>query len=134
MFICRLSGFEYICMMILAKRLDRIEVPQTIKMAKMARELMSQGIDVINLSLGEPDFDTPQHIKDAAIAAIQGGKTKYTPVPGIIELRQAICNKLKRDNNLDYSPDQIVVSTGAKQSLANAILCLINPGDEVIVP
>lgn len=103
-------------------------------MAKLSRELKAQGKDIIDLSLGEPDFRTPQHICDAAVQAMVDGYTKYTPVAGIPELRQAICTKLKRDNNLDYSPENIIVSTGAKQSLANAILCLVNPGDEAIIP
>lgn len=118
----------------LASRLNRVVEPQTIKMAKMGRELKAQGIDVIDLSLGEPDFITPEHIRHAANDAMEQGYTKYTPVLGYPELREAICNKLKRDNNLDYTPDQIIVSTGAKQSLANAILSLVNPGDEVIIP
>lgn len=118
----------------LAQRLDRISEPQTIKMAKLSRELKSQGLDIIDLSLGEPDFRTPQHICDAAVKAMEDGYTKYTPVAGIPELRQAVCTKLKRDNGLDYLPENIVVSTGAKQSLANAVLCLINPGDEAIIP
>lgn len=100
----------------------------------MSRELKAQGHDIIDLSLGEPDFDTPQHIKDAAKLAIDQGYTKYTPVPGYAELRKAISLKFKRDNNLDYSIDQIVVSTGAKQSIANVVLSLINPGDEVLLP
>ncbi|MES2479146.1 MAG: pyridoxal phosphate-dependent aminotransferase [Bacteroidota bacterium] len=103
-------------------------------MAKLSRELKSQGLDIIDLSLGEPDFRTPQHICDAAVKAMEDGYTKYTPVAGIPELRQAVCTKLKRDNGLDYLPENIVVSTGAKQSLANAVLCLINPGDEAIIP
>ena len=106
----------------------------TIKMSKMSRELKAQGHDIIDLSLGEPDFDTPQHIKDAAKLAIDQGYTKYTPVPGYAELRKAISAKFKRDNNLDYTIDQIVVSTGAKQSIANVALCLLNPGDEVLLP
>lgn len=118
----------------LAQRLDRISEPQTIKMAKLSRELKSQGLDIIDLSLGEPDFRTPQHICDAAVQAMADGYTKYTPVAGIPELRQAVCTKLKRDNGLDYLPENIVVSTGAKQSLANAVLSLINPGDEAIIP
>jgi aspartate aminotransferase len=118
----------------LAQRLDRISEPQTIKMAKLSRELKAQGIDIIDLSLGEPDFRTPQHICDAAVQAMVDGYTKYTPVAGIPELRQAVCTKLKRDNGLDYLPEHIVVSTGAKQSLANAVLCLVNPGDEAIIP
>lgn len=118
----------------LAQRLDRISEPQTIKMAKLSRELKAQGLDIIDLSLGEPDFRTPQHICDAAVQALADGYTKYTPVAGIPELRQAICDKLKRDNHLDYLPENIIVSTGAKQSLANAILSIINPEDEVIIP
>lgn len=118
----------------LAQRLDRITEPQTIKMAKLSRELKAKGLDIIDLSLGEPDFRTPQHICDAAVQALADGYTKYTPVAGMPELRQAICTKLKRDNNLDYLPENIIVSTGAKQALANAILCLINPGDEAIIP
>lgn len=118
----------------LAQRLDRISEPQTIRMAKLSRELKAQGLDIIDLSLGEPDFRTPEHICEAAVQAMKDGYTKYTPVAGIPELRQAVCTKLQRDNGLSYLPEQIVVSTGAKQSLANAILCLINPGDEAIIP
>lgn len=118
----------------LAKRLDRISEPQTIKMAKLTRELKAQGQNIIDLSLGEPDFRTPQHICDAANQAMIDGYTKYTPILGYPELREAICQKLKRDNNLDYTIDEIIVSTGAKQCLANAIECLVNPGDEVIIP
>jgi aspartate aminotransferase len=117
----------------LSDRINALEESQTIAMAKKGRELAAQGINVINLSFGEPDFQTPQHIKDAAKKALDDGFTFYTPVPGYLDLRKAIATKLKRDNNLDYQPENIVVSTGAKQSLANAILCLINPGDEVIV-
>ena len=102
-------------------------------MAKKARELAAQGVDVINLSFGEPDFPTPQYIKDAAKKALDDGYTLYTPVAGIPELRQAICDKFRRENQLDFQPNQIVVSTGAKQALANAVLSLVNPGDEVIV-
>ncbi|MEI8278870.1 MAG: pyridoxal phosphate-dependent aminotransferase [Bacteroidota bacterium] len=118
----------------LAHRLSLVVEPQTIKMAKLSRELKAQGLNIIDLSLGEPDFRTPQHICDAATQAMADGYTKYTPVAGVPELRQAICDKLLRDNNLTYTPDQIIVSTGAKQSLANAILSLIGPGDEVIIP
>ena len=118
----------------LAHRLDRIQEPQTIKMAKLGRELRAQGAQIIDLSLGEPDFNTPEHIRDAACEAMSAGYTKYTPVMGFPELRQSICGKVKRDNGLDYSPEEVIVSTGAKQSLANAILSLINPGDEVIIP
>src|SRR6201999_4620566 len=118
----------------LSSILSRFSEPETLKMAKLGRELRAKGIDVIDLSIGEPDFDTPQHIKDAAKKAIDEGYTHYTPVPGYPELRKAIAAKLKRDNNLDYTAEQIVVSTGAKQSIANAVLCIINPGDEVIIP
>ena len=118
----------------LAQRLDRISEPQTIRMAKLSRELKAQGHNIVDLSLGEPDFRTPQHICDAATRAMDEGYTKYTPVAGFPELRAAICQKLKRDNNLDYTPEETLVSTGAKQSLANVILCTINPGDEVIIP
>ena len=117
----------------LSHRLLVMNESATIAMAKKARELMAQGVDVINLSFGEPDFQTPQYIKDAAKQALDDGYTFYTPVPGIPELRRAICDKLKRDNQLDFQPNQIVVSTGAKQALANVILSLVNPGDEVIV-
>ena len=113
---------------------NRFSEPQTLLMAKLGRELSSRGIDVISLSLGEPDFDTPEHIKEAAKRALDAGYTKYTPVAGIMELRAAICTKLKRDNNLDYQPENILVSTGAKQSLANVVLASINPGDEAIIP
>ena len=114
-------------------RLLAMQESATIAMAKKGRELAAKGVDVINLSFGEPDFQTPQYIKDAAKQALDDGYTFYTPVPGIPELRQAICDKLRRDNQLDFQPNQIVVSTGAKQALANAILSLVNPGDEVIV-
>ncbi|MFC6225374.1 pyridoxal phosphate-dependent aminotransferase [Hymenobacter artigasi] len=117
----------------LSHRLLAMNESATIAMAKKARELMATGIDVINLSFGEPDFQTPQYIKDAAKQALDDGYTFYTPVPGIPELRQAICDKFKRDNQLDFQPNQIVVSTGAKQALANAVLSLVNPGEEVIV-
>ncbi|MCJ8165346.1 pyridoxal phosphate-dependent aminotransferase [Pontibacter sp. E15-1] len=117
----------------LSDRILALSESQTIAMAKKARELAAQGFDVINLSFGEPDFQTPQYIKDAAKKAIDDGFTFYTPVPGYPELRQEIVNKFKRDNNLDYKPENIVVSTGAKQSIANAVMCLINPGDEVVI-
>jgi aspartate aminotransferase len=118
----------------LAKRLSKIEEPQTIKMAKLSRELKAQGKDIIDLSLGEPDFRTPQHIVEAAIQAMQDGFTKYPPVAGFPDLRLAITEKFKRDNHLEYSPDQVMVGTGAKQCLANAILSIIDDGDEVIIP
>ena len=118
----------------LSSFLQRFNEPETLKMAKLGRELRAKGIDVIDLSLGEPDFDTPEHIKQAAIKAIQDNWSHYTPVPGFLDLREAICGKLKRDNNLDYKPENIVASTGAKQSLANVILSLVDEGDEVIIP
>jgi len=103
-------------------------------MTKLGRELAAKGVNVISLSVGEPDFNTPEHVKDAAKKALDENWTRYSPVPGYPELRQAIVNKLKTENNLDYDISQIVVSTGAKQSLSNVILTLINPGDEVIIP
>ena len=118
----------------LSSLLNRFNEPETLKMAKLGRELRASGVDVIDLSLGEPDFDTPQHIKDAAIKAINDNWSHYTPVPGFLDLREAVCSKLKRDNDLDYKPENIVSSTGAKQSLANAILALVDEGDEVIIP
>jgi len=118
----------------LARRLNSFSEPQTIMMAKYGRELKARGINIIDLSLGEPDFATPEHICEAAVTAMKEGYTKYSPVAGMPELQEAICIKLKRDNNLDFVPNQIVVSSGAKQSLANAVLCLVDPGDEVIIP
>lgn len=118
----------------LSSLLNRFNEPETLKMAKLGRELRAKGIDVIDLSLGEPDFDTPQHIKDAAIKAINDNWSHYTPVAGFADLREAVCTKLKRDNGLDYVPENIITSTGAKQSLANAILALVDEGDEVIIP
>jgi aspartate aminotransferase len=118
----------------LSSLLNRFNEPETLKMAKLGRELRASGIDVIDLSLGEPDFDTPQHVKDAAIKAINDNWSHYTPVPGFLDLREAVCTKLFRDNDLDYKPEQIVTSTGAKQSLANTILALVDEDDEVIIP
>src|SRR6201990_3088947 len=118
----------------LSPLLSRFSEPETLKMAKLGRELRAKGIDVIDLSLGEPDFDTPEHIKDAAKKAIDDNWSHYTPVAGYPDLREAVCTKFKRDNNLDYKPENIVVSTGAKQSLANVILALVDDGDEVIIP
>jgi len=118
----------------LSQRVKDIAESQTIAMARKSRELKAQGVDIISLSLGEPDFTTPQIIKDAAKKAIDDNFSYYTHVSGYVELRQAICNKFKRDNNVVYTPDEIVVSTGAKQSIANAVLSLLNEGDEVIVP
>lgn len=118
----------------LSNRVNNLAESQTIAMARKSRELKAAGIDIISLSLGEPDFTTPQIIKDAAIKAINEDFSYYTHVSGYLELREAICKKFKRDNGLTYSPDEIVVSTGAKQSIANAVLSLVNPGDEVIIP
>jgi aspartate aminotransferase len=118
----------------LSDRVKEIAESQTIAMARKSRELKAQGVDIISLSLGEPDFPTPVVIKEAAKKAIDENFSFYTHVSGYVELREAVCKKFKRDNNLDYSADEIVVSTGAKQSIANAVLCLVNPGDEVIVP
>lgn len=118
----------------LADRIERLHESQTIAMARISRELREQGHDIISLSLGEPDFVTPAYIREAAKKAIDDGYTHYPPISGYMDLRQAICDKMKRENNLTYTPDQIVVSTGAKQCIANAVLCTINPGDEVIVP
>ena len=117
-----------------SNRLSRISEPQTIKMAKLTRALKAEGANIVDLSLGEPDFATPQHIVLAATKAMEDGFTKYTPVAGIPDLRNAIVEKLKRDNNLQYATENILVSTGAKQSLANVILCMIDKGDEVIIP
>ena len=117
-----------------SERVNSLAVSQTLEMSRKSRELQCKGIDIINLSVGEPDFNTPQHIKDAAIKAINDNYSHYSPVPGYPELLKAISAKLKRENNLDYATDQIVVSCGAKHSLANVILSLINKGDEVIVP
>jgi len=121
-------------MSILSNRINNLAESQTIKMAKLGRELSAKGINVINLSFGEPDFHTPQFIKNAAADAMANNFTYYTPVSGYPDLRKAIADKLKRENNLDFNFDQIVVSTGAKQALANALMVMLNPGDEVIIP
>ena len=121
-------------MTFLSKNLLRIKQSPTMEITARAQELKANGLDIISLSVGEPDFDTPRNIKDAGIDAINKGKTKYTAVDGMPELKQAICNKFLRDNNLTYSKDQIIVSTGGKQVLFNALLATLNPGDEVIVP
>ena len=118
----------------LSSLLQRFNEPETLKMAKLGRELRAQGLDITDLSLGEPDFDTPDHIKAAAKKAIDDNYSHYTPVAGYLDLREAVCFKLKRDNNLDYTPDQIVVSTGAKQSIANTVMSIVDTGDEVIIP
>jgi aspartate aminotransferase len=120
-------------MAILSKRIEGLAESETIAMAQRSRDLKAQGYDVINLSLGEPDFNTPEFIKKAAIEAIEHNVTHYPPVPGFLSVRESIAKKLLRDNGIHYSPEQIVISTGAKQSLMNAVLCLIDPGDEVVV-
>lgn len=117
----------------LSQRILNMEESATIKMAQLARDLKAQGKDIISLSLGEPDFDTPEHIKDAAKRALDNGYTKYTPVPGLIELRQAIVNKFKRDNDLDFTVNQVAVSNGAKQSIFNLAMALLDKGDEAVV-
>lgn len=121
-------------MAFLADALSNVKPSATIAVTQMARDLKTKGKDVISLSVGEPDFDTPQNIKDAAIAAIQRGETKYTPVAGIVPLREAIAAKFKRENHLDYKPSQTIVGTGGKQVLFNAFMATINPGDEVVIP
>jgi aspartate aminotransferase len=115
-------------------RLNKMAVSATLAMAQKSRDLQNQGVDIINLSIGEPDFDTPQHIKDAAKKAIDENYTHYPPVPGYDSLRKAVVAKFKRENDLDFTVDQIVVSTGAKHSIINVFLSILNPGDEVIVP
>ena len=133
------SENNYLCSQIrlmiqLSERLLAMEESATIAMSRKSRELKAQGHDIISLSLGEPDFHTPQFIKDAAVEAMEQNYTMYTPVPGYDDLRESISEKFRRDNNLTYDKSQIVVSTGAKQSIANVVLSLINPGDEVIIP
>ena len=118
----------------LSSLLERFNEPETLKMAKLGRELRAKGIDITDLSLGEPDFDTPMHIKNAAKKAIDENYSHYTPVAGYLDVREAVCTKLKRDNNLDYKPENIIISTGAKQSIANAVLALVDKDDEVIIP
>ncbi|MBC8485421.1 MAG: pyridoxal phosphate-dependent aminotransferase [Bacteroidetes bacterium] len=121
-------------MNILSERIRSLSESATLEMTRRSRQLKAQGKNVINLSIGEPDFNTPDSIKNAAKEAIDANHTHYTPVSGLPGLRKSIANKLKRDNNLDFDYEQIVVSNGAKQSIANTVLCLVNPGDEVIVP
>lgn len=118
----------------LSARINSLPVSETLAMAAKARELKNEGIDVIGLSLGEPDFNTPEFIKDAAIQAVNDNYNSYSPVDGYVELKQAICTKFKRDNGIEYGLDQIVVSTGAKQSIANVCMVLLDPGDEVLLP
>lgn len=118
----------------LSSLLSRFEEPETLKMAKLGRALRAEGIAITDLSLGEPDFDTPVHIKDAAKQAIDDNYSHYTPVGGYLDLKEAICRKFKRENGLDYLPENIVASTGAKQCIANVVLALVDAGDEVIIP
>ena len=117
----------------LSTRITNLPASATLAMAAKARELKQQGVDIIGLSLGEPDFNTPEFIKQAAIEAVEDNYNSYTPVDGYLELKEAVCRKFKRDNQLDYQPSQIVVSTGAKQSIANAIQVLVDPGDDVLL-
>jgi len=120
-------------MITLSSRITNLSESETLAMAQKSRELKARGFDIINLSLGEPDFFTPEFIKEAAVEAIHENYSFYSPVNGFLELRQSICKKLLRDNQLSYTPEQIVVTTGAKQALYNALMCLLNPGDEVII-
>ncbi|MDB2464663.1 pyridoxal phosphate-dependent aminotransferase [Amylibacter sp.] len=121
-------------MSFLSKNLSRIKQSPTMEITARAQELKANGLNIISLSVGEPDFDTPQNIKEAGIAAISQGKTKYTAVDGMPELKEAICNKFQKDNGLTYSKDQVIVSTGGKQVLFNALLATLNAGDEVVIP
>lgn len=118
----------------LSDRINKLSESATLRMTQLGRELTAQGINIISLSVGEPDFNTPEHVKDAAKKALDDNYTRYSPVAGYPDLKRAIADKLKRENGLDYEPSQIVVSTGAKQSLANVLLTLVNPGDQVIIP
>lgn len=118
----------------LSKKAGNISPSITLEITAKANELKSQGIDVVSFGAGEPDFNTPENIIEAAIKAMKDGKTKYTPAGGILQLKETICNKFKNDNNLEYKPSQIIVSTGAKQSLANSFMAILNPGDEVLIP
>ena len=118
----------------LSARINSLPVSETLAMAAKARELKNQGIDIIGLSLGEPDFNTPEFIKDSAVDAVNENWNSYSPVDGYADLKEAICKKFKRDNGLDYKPSQVIVSTGAKQSIANLCMVLLDPGDEVLLP
>ena len=121
-------------MSVIAERLSRIKPSPTVSISQKARELKAAGRDIISLAVGEPDFDTPDNIKDAGIAAIRRGDTKYTAVDGTTELKEAIAAKFKRENGLDYGTDQITVSSGGKQVIFNALIATLDPGDEVIIP
>ena len=118
----------------LSNRLQRLAPSATLAMSQKSAEMKAQGIDVINMSVGEPDFNTPDHIKEAAKLAVDQNYSRYSPVPGYADLRQAIVEKLKRENGLDYSVSEILVSNGAKQSVCNAVMALVNDGEEVIIP
>ena len=118
----------------LSRRVLAVKPSVTLEIAAKAKAMKAQGIDVISLSAGEPDFDTPSFIKDACVEALRKGFTKYTPVPGTVELRQAVCRKLKRDQGLDFTPEQIVVGCGAKHVIFNVLFALLNAGDEVLIP
>ena len=118
----------------LSNRVNSLAASQTLAMSQKSSELRANGIDIINLSVGEPDFNTPRHIKDAAVRAIEENYSHYSPVPGYLSLREAICEKFRKENGLEFTPAQVVVSTGAKQAIGNVILTTINPGDEVIIP
>ena len=118
----------------ISRRIQALSASQTLAMSQKSSELRAKGIDVINLSVGEPDFPTPEHIKEAAKRAIDENYTHYTPVPGYMELRRAIADTLRREHGVEYAPEQIVVSGGAKQALSNAVLALVNEGDEVVIP
>ena len=118
----------------IADRIQKLAVSATLAMSQKSSELKAAGVDVVNLSVGEPDFPTPEHIKQAAKKAIDDNYSHYSPVPGYMSLRQAIADKLARENHTNYSPAEIVVSTGAKQALSNALMAVINPGDEVVIP
>src|SRR5215203_361843 len=121
-------------MKLVADRLDRISPSLTIAMSAKARALKAAGRDIISLAAGEPDFDTPRNVKDAAIAAIERGETKYTDVAGTLALRKAVAEKFRRDNKIDYKPEEILVATGGKQVIFDALVATINPGDEAIIP
>ena len=118
----------------LSNRLNRLAPSATLAMSQRSNEMRAQGIDVVNMSVGEPDFNTPDHIKEAGKKAIDDNFSKYSPVPGYLVLREAIADKLKRENGLEYTPSEIIVGTGGKQGVCNTILALVNPGDEVVIP
>ena len=118
----------------ISERIQKLSPSATLAMSQKSAELKASGVDVINMSVGEPDFDTPHHIKEAAKKAIDDNFSRYTPVAGYLSLRKAVSDKLSRENNIEFTPEQIVVGNGAKQELCNALLACINPGDEVIIP